>query len=367
MSELFSPRALNAKARLVSFVDELNAKLPAYFETEKARAFGFNERQRELVRLMIAHAEEHNLRPSKRLRGSFVYYGYLLGNTKVDQRIWNAVIAIELVQTALLMLDDVMDRDDTRRGQPTTHRYFEGMFGGDAHYGESMAIMVGDAVLVAAYELLLDSGFDMRVVQPALRQLLRGTVNTAFGQAFDITLEHLQDLTEDDVLTLHRAKTGLYTGENPLFTGALLGEVVPEAFPLLHDYAMEGIVAFQLQDDVLGVFGDPEKTGKSADSDLLQGKVTLLALKVFEKGGAEEEALRAVWGKRTHDAVTEAEIARAKDAIVSSGSLDYSKKLARELAEKAAASAEKLRVLPVNTEAVDYIQGVAEYMVEREV
>ena len=138
-----------------------------------------------------------------------------------------------------------------------------------------------------------------------------------------------------------------------------------EALKILHDYAMDGGVAFQLQDDILGVFGTPEKTGKSADSDLLQGKCTMLVLKVFNGGTTgQQNAVRKVWGKPE---APRQDLDNAKQAIIDSGSLKYSNDLAREYAAKAAKTASGLRNLDLNSESIDYIQGIAEYMVNRKV
>ena len=249
---------------------------------------------------------------------------------------------VELVHAALLMHDDFMDEDQTRRGGPTTHMYF-----GGGHYGDSMAVDIGDALLCLGFELVED------------KEILRAIVNTAYGQAYDVSLEKFGKWTEDDVLTMHKAKTAIYTYENPLFIGAHLAGLSQKALDILHEYAMDGGVAFQLQDDVLGVFGDPKETGKSADSDLKQGKCTLLVLKAFE-----QPAVQKVWGDVK---ATRVDLDAAKQAIINCGSLEYNRKLAKEFATKAAVTAGKLRKLNLDSEAVDYIQGIAEYMVEREV
>jgi len=267
------------------------------------------------------------------------------------------------VHTALLMHDDMMDQDDVRRGKPTTHKYFEN---GDRHYGDSMAVDVGDAVLEIGQELLLSADFEDKLARKATLKMLRGITNTAWGQAYDVTLEKIMEqCDEDDVITVHKAKTAIYTYENPLHIGAMLAGLDGEVLKILSDYSMDGGVAFQLQDDILGVFGDPEKTGKSANSDILQGKVTLLILRVFKDGTPEQiEALKKVWGKRKAD---EADIDKAKKAIEDSGSLQYSRDISRSYAQRAADTAEKLKGLNLNSEAVDFIQGVALYMVNREV
>lgn len=357
---------MNAKEILTNFVPVIDKKLAEFWGTEIGRNFGYNEHQKRLVKYMLEHAAEHSLRSSKRLRGAFTYYGYLLGKT-VDERIWNAAMGVELVHTALLMHDDFMDQDEVRRGKPTSHKYFEE---GDKKYGENMAVDLGDGVLEIGQELLLSSDFEDKLVRRATLKMLRGVTQTVWGQAYDVTLEKILDsVSEDDVIVLHKAKTAIYTYENPLYIGAILAGLEGEVFDILTEYSMDGGVAFQLQDDILGVFGDPEKTGKSANSDLLQGKVTLLILKTFKDGSAKQvEDLKKVWGSaRQTKIASQEDIDRAKKAIADCGSLQYSRDISREYARKAAKTAEKLRGLNLNTEAIDFIQGIAEYMVEREV
>lgn len=342
-----------AKKTLKAYVAEIDPQIKAYFDKEISVNFGFNQRQKELVRIMLEHGQEYILRPTKRLRASFVHYGYTLSGKQSNDRVLQAAIGVELVHAGLLMLDDITDLDNLRRKGPTTHRYFENKLGGSEHFGESMAMYLGDIFMCLGFELTQSN------------QMLRGVVNTAFGQAYDISLETFSDWGEDDVITLHKAKTAIYTYENPLFIGAELAGLPKEALDILHDYSMDGGVAFQLRDDVLGVFGDPEETGKSADSDLLHGKVTLLILYVLQHGTAEQiAAVKNIWGKKTADTK---DIELAKQAIKDSGSLEYSIQLTTSLATKAAQSANKLRSLNLNPEAIDYLQGIAEYMVKREV
>lgn len=351
--------AVKAKATLENFVPVIDKRLAKYFDREIKLDFGFNQRQKSVVADLLLHSKEHNLRPAKRIRGSFVYYGYLLGKLEVNDSVWAAALAVEVVHTALLMHDDFMDRDIIRRGGPTTHKYYEAKTN-NPHYGNSMAVDIGDAILCAGFDLLAGVA-DKKVI----RQMLRAIVNTAHGQAYDITLETLGQWREDDVINLHKAKTAIYTYENPLKIGGMMAGISEKALDILHDYAMDGGAAFQLQDDILGVFGTPEKTGKSADSDLLQGKCTMLILKVFSDGSKEQnKAVKKVWGKLT---ASRKDLDDAKQAIIGSGSLKYSNDLARKYAAKAAKTASGLRRLDLNSEAIDYIQGIAEYMVNRKV
>lgn len=325
---------MKAEEILRAFVPEIDRRIAVYLDRELHQGFGFNDRQKKLVKSMLLHTKEYILRPTKRLRASFVNYGYMLSGKVPDERVWEAAVGVELVHAALLMHDDFMDQDRVRRGGPTTHEYF-----GGGHIGEAMAVSLGDAILCLGFELV------------PTKQMLRAIADTAYGQAYDVSLQEFGKWTEDDVITLHKAKTAIYTYENPLFIGAQMAGLKGQVFEVLHEYAMNGGVAFQLRDDILGVFGDPSETGKSADSDLRQGKRTLLVLK----------ALKHPAVKKIRD------LEAAKKAIIETGSYEYSRQMTKKYAQKAVEAAEKLRKLKLNAEAVDYLQGIAQYMVEREV
>ena len=372
-----------AREKLASLARRVDERLLKYWDEEIEKGFGFNKTQKELVEKMIRHAQEHNLRSAKRVRASFVIYGYLLGkelkNSRTQEfkteieKVWRVAEGVELVHTALLMHDDFMDQDKVRRGQPTTQEYFGK---DDSHYGEAMAVCVGDAVLCLGYERVLTAGFEGEKTQKVMKQLLRGIAQTAFGQAYDVSLAKILSVTDptspdglrgagEKVMSLHRAKTALYTYENPLLMGGILADLTEPVLKILSEYSLQGGVAFQLQDDILGLYGDEDKTGKSSNSDLLQGKVTLLIVKVLEKGTEDQKrAVMRVWGKQV---AKKGDIQRAKEAIKESGAYEYSVKVAREMAEKAAVTAMGLRKFDLNTEAIDFLEGIERYMVDREV
>jgi len=353
---------MDVKTELTRLARITDKHLTVYFDEEIGRNFGFNRRQKKLVKKLLKHAKEHNLRSAKRLRASFVYYSYLLGRKRADERVFRAMVAIELVHTALLMHDDFMDQDELRRGGSTSHKF---LARGSKHYGEAMAVDLGDVVLSWGYEMLNKCQFRSELVNEAVGHLLRTAIKTGWGQAMDLNLEKEKRWTENDVLATHRAKTAVYTYENPLIVGAILGELSKEVREVLTEYARWGGIAFQLQDDILGLFGSPKKTGKSADSDLLQGKRTLLMLMALKQGNKSDVgAIMKVWGKRR---ASEENLEKAKEAVKRSGSLDYSIRISRQYAKKAVGVAEKLRGRGLNKKAIDYIEGIATYMVERDV
>jgi geranylgeranyl diphosphate synthase type I len=329
-----------------------------------------SKKEKVLSNHMMKHIKEHDLRPAKRLRGSFVYYGYRLFKNDKEKEVIKVGMSIEVIHTALLMHDDFMDQDDTRRGLPTTHEYYrkyhkQNKFRFDAlHYGESMAITVGDTALMLGFEILGKSKFPNSRKIEASNRTLRGILNTAYGQAYDVTLEGLGKGTEDDIIDIHRGKTSIYTYENPLHIGAILAGAKKSDLEILTKYAIPGGIAFQIQDDMLGLFGDTKKTGKPAHSDLRQGKMTLLIIKALEFADRKQKRrLLEIWGK--HD-LTEKEATEARKIVVDTGSFDYSVKTATKWAKEAQKAIPEMLKRKWNKEAIGYLDGVAQYMIERD-
>lgn len=352
---------VDVKKTLELFANQINPKLADFWDQELDKNFGFNSNQKNLVKKLLLHAKDHNSKSGKRLRSALVYYTNQIGKQPDSQALWNVCMAVELIHTALLMHDDFMDQDTLRRGQPTTHQLFAA---GDPHYGQSMAVNLGDTVLLLGYELLLNSGFSLDLSSQITSIYLRGIIQTAWGQAFDLSIPKQATWTESDVVALHTTKTAIYTYETPILIGATLANLPQDIMPIFQDYAYHAGVAFQIQDDILGIFGDSEKTGKSSNSDLLQGKSTLLALKTLQLGSKQQQAnLQAAWGNQ--DASSDL-IQAAKQAIIDSGSLKYNQDFSKQEASLACQSLEKLDPKRFFGPGVEFLQNIANYMRDRE-
>lgn len=361
----------NAKQNLVDFATKIDSYLKQYFQQQIQNPFGVSQKQKDLSRLLWQHIAEHCLRPAKRLRASFIYYGYrLLGGTDLEN-ILQAAISIELIHTALLMHDDFMDQDDLRRGLPTSHKYFEALHrqkkyqGDPTHHGASLAITAGDIALCAGFEILGTTSFDPVLKNKALTQVFQGITQTALGQAYDLTLQAQGNATESDILDLHTAKTAIYTYENPLHIGALLAGANDHDLQVISDYALPAGIAFQLQDDILGLFGDPQKTGKSAHSDIKQGKMTLLIIHALKHASTtQKRQLLKHWG---NPKLTEAQAQTVRQIIKDTASLQYSQKISIKHAKRAQRAVSQIQALDWNQESLDYLNGIAQYMIERDI
>ncbi|MCC6043181.1 MAG: polyprenyl synthetase family protein, partial [Candidatus Verstraetearchaeota archaeon] len=273
--------------RYSALVEEELAK----FLEEKARSAADERRRR-----VVEEISRFTLGGGKRLRPLLMILGYAGSKGVVDNRIVRASISIELVHSYLLMHDDVMDRDEFRRGRPTVWRAFRDLhaeaYGLEeaTHYGYSMAIIAGDLAAAYAVQALLRSEFEYDVVLKAVELMQDVIEKTGHGQILDMTLEKepLSAVKEEDVLEVHKLKTALYTIDGPLRMGGILARADEDLLKAYTRYAIPVGIAFQLQDDILGVFGDEAIVGKPVDSDIKEGKRTLLVVKAWERATPEQ-------------------------------------------------------------------------------
>lgn len=275
----------------------------------------------------------------KRMRPAFVYWGYRATGAAATDRLWSAAAAVELLQTFALIHDDVMDRSVRRRGAPSvhvalsTHHRAAALDGDSDWFGVGAAILAGDLAFVWADEL-----FDAVDVAPVERERARVVftelrTELMAGQYLDLMLaaSPLADPAQAQRVAL--LKAGRYTVTRPLQLGAALAGVEPDDGKALAAYGDAVGVAFQLRDDVLGLFGDAAATGKGVLDDLRQGKRTVLML---ETRARCEDAARAVLDAALGNAALDESGADAvRQIVVDSGALDVVERRVRDLHDRA--------------------------------
>jgi geranylgeranyl diphosphate synthase type I len=288
---------------------------------------------------LAEHAVKFGLSPGKRLRPAFAYWGYRAAGSDDDETIIRAAAALELLHAAALVHDDVIDASDLRRGAPSTHRTLAALhessgWTGDADaFGRSAAILLGDLLLVWADAMLTRSGFDSEALARALPVWDAVRVEVMCGQYLDVAEQARGGGSVERSLRVAQLKTSKYTVERPLHLGAGLGAGSTEVFDTLSAYGAPLGEAFQLRDDVLGVYGDPAQTGKPAGDDLREGKRTVLvALATDRADRATAELLRTGIGDRTLD---DAGVERIRVAIATTGALE---RVEAMIAERVAAA-----------------------------
>jgi len=234
----------------------------------------------------------------KRLRPAFCYWGWRAAGGRDCPQIYAAAAALELLHASALVHDDVMDGSDTRRGRPSVHRLFaarhaeQGWRGGADSFGAGAAILIGDLLLAWTDELFHGSGLPpaaLRRGQPVLDAMRAEVI---CGQYLDLLGQSAGDGTVGSALRVIRYKSAKYTIERPLHLGgALAGRPGGPAAAAFTGYGIPLGVAFQLRDDVLGVFGDPARTGKPAGDDLREGKRTVLVAIARDRATAAQREL----------------------------------------------------------------------------
>jgi geranylgeranyl diphosphate synthase, type I len=279
------------------------------------------------------------LRGGKRLRPAFAYWGWRgAGGADCEEAV-TAATALELLQAAALIHDDVMDGSDTRRGIPAAHRRFEALHRGNAWlgspegFGTGAAILLGDLCLSWADELLLSCGLPPRSLLRAKPVYDVMRTELMAGQYLDLLEQAMGGGSTARAMRVVRFKAAKYTIERPLHLGALLADAPPALIAAYTGYGLPLGEAFQLRDDVLGVFGDPAVTGKPAGDDLREGKRTVLVAMAVEAATATQAA---VLRRRLGDPALDADgVAELREIIVGTGALRDVEVLIETLTEQA--------------------------------
>lgn len=260
------------------------------------------------------------LRTGKRIRGSLAAatYDHLAG-TQFGPAGIALGVGMEVIQDYLLIVDDVMDRSDLRRGEPAMHRLYAMEPGKqhDEHLADMLAVNTGLVAQHLANIVLLEAPEKPEHVIAAMRRLHTNVTVTGFGQIDDLLQQIDRPVTDGDVLRKYQLKTSYYTFINPLQSGmALAGLQDEQAYEAVARFGEAAGVAFQLHDDFLGIFGEPVDTGKENFDDIREGKYTLLVqYALTHASAAEVTELRHILGDRQ---AGQAELDRVREIFESS-------------------------------------------------
>jgi geranylgeranyl diphosphate synthase type I len=297
----------------------------------------------------------------KRLRPAFCYWGWRGAGGPDCPEIFHAAAALELLHAGALIHDDLMDASDTRRGKPSLHRQFQvrharsGWHGSPATFGMGAAILMGDLLLCWTDEMFHTSGLPGEALRRGRPVLDRMRTEVFAGQYLDLLGQVSGDESLDSALRVVEFKTAKYTIERPLHLGAALAGGRGAA--LVAAYTAYGLplgVAFQLRDDILGVFGDPAQTGKPAGDDVREGKRTvLLAIARDRATAGQAEVIDRYLGD---PALDEAGTAEVRAAISGTGAVaECEGMIGRNVSDAIAA----LAGVPITGEARDALAELA--------
>ncbi|WP_196791056.1 polyprenyl synthetase family protein [Motilibacter aurantiacus] len=282
------------------------------------------------------------LETGKRLRPAFAYWGWRGAGGPDGDAIVAAASSLELLHACALIHDDVMDDSDTRRGQPSVHKRFAaehgaaGWHGTPDGFGLASAVLLGDMCLVWADQMLWTSGLGQEAVQRAQPLYDRMRIQLMAGQYLDVLEQARGSQSVESSLRVARFKSAKYTVEGPLLLGAALAGAGQATMAAYTAYGVPIGEAFQLRDDVLGVFGDPAETGKPAGDDLREGKRTVLVAEAVAQATPGQRALvERLLGDPELDA---AGVTALREVIVDTGALARTEQLIAERRDTALAA-----------------------------
>jgi geranylgeranyl diphosphate synthase, type I len=304
----------------------------------------------------------------KTVRGVLAVRGYAwFGGADLAQASYQIGAAIELLNGAFLIHDDIIDQDDVRRGKPSMHRLLEQYakdheWANSIHTGKSLAIVVGDMCYFWLQQLISELNCPSEIKVALLKTFAKESLHTGIGEAVDVisSIESLSEVTAQEIEVVNKYKTARYTVSLPLLLAAQLAEV-PEHF--LNDIGYFGDLVgsvFQLRDDELSLFGSAEEIGKPVGSDIREGKRTVWWCELLERcSSSDKEKLIPLSGKQD---LRMEEIEWVRELVVSSGTDAAIKQRIEKLK---AAALELMEKLPIIDSCQTELEEAVAYIIDR--
>jgi geranylgeranyl diphosphate synthase, type I len=272
--------------------------------------------------LLYSSIKDFVLRDGKRVRPVLFVMGYLGFCKRKAEGLYESAVAIELLHDFLLVHDDIVDKSPTRRGKPSMHMIFQSKlskYDNLKFNGQDLAIIAGDVMYAMAMNSFLSIKEDPVRKEKALRHFLQAAVYTGAGEFIELLsgAKEIDKTAKDDIYKIYDFKTAHYTFSVPLSTGAILGGAGSEEIKLITEYGIALGRAFQINDDLIGLFGNEQKIGKSTLSDLQEAKKTLPLWYAFRLSSKEDKkTIKKIMAKKR---VNRSDLALIKTIVIETG------------------------------------------------
>lgn len=328
---------MDVKQKLMEMSAELDGAIKSYIADEKPSN-------------LIEACRQYPYAGGKRMRPAMVVAASRAVGSD-GSKAFPMAVAIEYIHNFTLIHDDLMDGDEQRRGMKTSH----------VIYGMPTAILAGDGLFAKAFDIIADLDIPADAMRKVLKVTSVAVWDLARGQQMDVNNENEDTVSMEDYIETIRLKTSVLFAAGAA-SGAIIGGADDATVNAVHEYAMNLGVAFQMYDDILGIYGDPEKTGKSAGNDIRKGKNTVMVCHARDtiKDEAVMKEFLSVFGKED---ATDDEIEKARKILKDSGSYDYAIETAKKYVDTAISNLSCLE----DGKYKEFMQKLAEYSMSRDV
>lgn len=344
--------------KIVKFKEVFDKKLELFLEKKQAEAKKISPEYFELVKYL----SEYVLSGGKRIRPFLAYMGYKVSGGKNNDRIMRLGMSLEIFHSFALIHDDIIDFSNLRRNKPTFHIRLQEWHkskkwrGSSSDFGLGLAVLAGDILSTWSNEIVfkLNNRKVFQIYQEMKDEIM-------IGQAEDIFLSEVKNISDKDrIIDVMMRKTSDYTAKKPLMLGATLAGARKRYQELYKNLSIPLGLAFQLKDDILGMFGKRNQVGKPTDSDIKEGKITLLIYYALKSGKISRGYLMDLLGNKK---VTRQQITNFKNKIKNSGALQRVDAEIDEYIKKAKSIVKKSKLLNVYDK--DTFTGLADFLEKR--
>jgi len=266
------------------------------------------------------------LRDGKRIRPALFIIGYEGFSKKKSPGLYQSALSVELLHDFFLIHDDIIDKSDTRRGKLSLHKVFDEFLPKHKNIkfnGQDLAIVAADIIYALAIEAFLSIKEDSQRKEKALQRFIKSAVHTGCGEFIELLsgMKKVEEVDKKDIYKIYDYKTAHYTFASPLSMGAILAGAKQAEINKLSEFSLYLGRAFQIRDDILSMFFDEKKIGKSALSDLQESKKTLLIWYAYNHTDKKNKSLiKSILNKKE---VTKVDLLKVRKIVKESGALDY--------------------------------------------
>ncbi|MHA1906456.1 MAG: polyprenyl synthetase family protein [Candidatus Thorarchaeota archaeon] len=343
----------------------VNTTLSDYLDFKIAQVSKLSKHHSEFYQ----NLKEYFMRGGKRLRPILVVIGYKAIREAIEvDNLYRAALSMEILHNGTLLHDDLIDHDESRRGGPTFHARYRDAYQKDSSsrekaddWGMTMAIIGGDLLLNMGAQAIHDSNLDSEVAAKCLFHYNDAFQNLGDGVMLEMIMVHEPDITPEMYIHMIQMKTAVLFFKS-LSIGAIIAKATESQLNALHEFGLKVGQAFQMQDDILGSFGDEATTGKSTDGDIKEGKKTMLLLQSYIHANPEQKGvLDALVGK---EGISDDEVEKVRNTFKESGGFDATNKLMETMLAEGQAALDNAEP-PLTPKYKDFLLALSDFLTKR--